>query len=213
MTKIPKPSETPTLATLAKALDEANHDARVAWCRSLGAPELYRLYAMAEAAGPVGVEDLVANDGEVVVHMGKNGVPVLTRFQKRLSRLGAEIVGYNENHEALGGPLGRFYRWLIGPGHFVAYHSPEVPGEVWIDYRTIPTHQHPKFPPLADNDSGVPSLVFGNMVDILRRVSVHVFVGDSLKTMSPPRSIGHRIGAMLPTAPFALVQVPPELRK
>lgn len=212
MIHIPKPSEAPSLGALTSALDAADHATRLAWCRSLHGPEQYRLFAMAEAGGPLSVEDLVRDDGDVVIHMGRNGLALFNRFQKRVSRLGGETVGYNENEEALGGTLGRFYRWLIGPGHFLAYDSPEVPGEVWIDYRAIPTRQHPDFPPLADNDRGVPSLIFGNMVDILRRVSEHVFIGDSTKTLSPPRRLGHRIGALLPTAPFVVCQVPPDAR-
>lgn len=204
---IPMPRDASALAPITEALDAADHDTRVAWVRSLNGKQLYRLFDLAREGGPVTVEDLVRADGEVVVHMGKNGVPVFTYFQKRFTRLGDEIAGYNENGEA---PFAPLFKRIVGPGHYVAYDSPEADGEVWIDYRRIPTRQHPDFPPLLDNDHGLRSLVFGNMVDILRRVSAHVYVGDSTKSMPSdrPLTLGCRIGSMLATAPFALCQVP-----
>ncbi len=199
-----RPKDAPSLAPLTAALDAATPEDRKAWVRSLGGAEQKHLYALAQG-NPVHVADLVGADGEVCIGDGRNGLPVLNRFQKRFSRLGSEVVGYNDNRE-IAGLLSPLIAWFTGPGHFLAYDSPEVPGEVWIDYRTVSTAQHPDFPPLLDNEHGFRSLVFGNMVDILRRVSQHVFIGDAFKNLprTTPMGLGCRIGSKLDTAPFAI---------
>jgi len=206
---IAKPTEVQELAELTAALDAADHPQRVDWCRSLNGAQLYRLFDLAKDGGPLKADDLVGDDGEVVIHKGKNGVPVFTYFEKRFVRLGDQIAGYNDGHETapIGAPI---YRMVTGPGHYICYDSPEVPGEVWVDYRTLPDTQCPEFPPLIDNDSGLRSLIFGNMVDIVRRVSDHVVVGDATKDLPParPLGLGARIGRMLATAPFVLCQPP-----
>ncbi len=204
---IAKPTEVQDISELAAALDSTTHDDRVAWCRSLNARQLYKLYDLAKDGGALTTDDLIGGDGEVIVHKGKNGVPVFTYFEKRFVRLGDHVAGYNDSHETapIGAPI---YRMITGPGHYICYDSPDVPGEVWVDYRTIPHTQCPEFPPLIDNDSGLRSLIFGNMVDIIRRVSKDIVVGDATKSLPPPRplSIGARIGSMLPTAAFVLCQ-------
>jgi len=206
---IDKPTEVQDISALATALDAATHDERVAWCRSLNGKQIYKLYDLAKEGGPLKTDDLVGKDGEVIIHKGKNGVPVFTYFEKRFVRLGDEVAGYNDGHETapIGAPI---YRMITGPGHYICYDSPDVPGEVWVDYRTIPQKQCPEFPPLIDNDSGLRALIFGNMVDIIRRVSEHVVVGDATKKLPPPRPLGmgSKIGGMLATAPFVLCQPP-----
>lgn len=204
---IPKPSEVDVLSRLSEPLDAADHETRVGWVRSLGRSEQYKLYALAKGS-PVRVAELVRGDAEIVRHYGKNGLAVLTWFEKRFTRIDGVVVGYNHNEfPALIRPIAS----LSGPGHYTAYDSPDVPGEVWIDYRKVPTRTHPSFPDLIDNEHGVRALVFGDMVDILRRVSRHVFVGDAFKGLFPREDrapLLARIGGMLPTAPFVLCQEP-----
>lgn len=198
---LPRFRDVTDIVALAEALDAATHDARVAWTRSLGQADQKRLYAMAEGR-PVTVDELTGEPGEEVRHLGKNGLPVFNHFEKRFARLGDEVVGYNHNH------------WLValvtGPGHFLTYESPVRPGEIWIDYRRLPTAAHPDAPPLRSNERGLPALVFGNMVDVLRRVSKHVTIGDSFKTFDRPDPVPllARIGSALPTAPFVLCRAP-----
>lgn len=203
MSTIPRPSAVSALSELTGLLDNSTHAARYDWACSLGEREQLALFALAEGSA-LRVDDLVREDGAVVVHAGRNGLALFNRFEKRFSRLGDEIGGYNHN-EKLGGPLNFLVRRIVGPGHFVAYDGPDGDG-VWIDYRRIPKRQHPDFPPLIDNDHGLRSLVFGNMVDVLRRVSRHVSIGNAFKDKSPPRTLGARIGARLPTAPFVVVR-------
>lgn len=203
MSDIPLPSTVGSLADLTGLLDNATHDARLAWAYRLGRKEQLALFRLAEGSA-LSVDDCVGAEGEVVIHTGRNGLGLFNRFQKRFARQGDEVVGYNHNDQA-GGPFNALFVRIVGPGHYVAYDAPDGDG-VWIDYRRLPARQHPDFPPLIDNDHGTRSLVFGNMVDVLRRVSRHVSIGDAFKDKGPPRTLGSRIGSWFPTAPFVLVR-------
>jgi hypothetical protein len=208
---IPRPREVSHLDAIASLLDKATHEQRVDWIRSLGRAEQLALYALA-AGNPVRVAELVRGEGVAVHHHGKNGLVAFTWFEKRFAAWEGGVVGYN--HPVVPGWIRPAYGWITGPGHFTAYDSPEVPGEVWIDYRTVPTKVPPSFPPLMDNEHGLRALIFGDMVDVLRRVSRHVFIGDSFKARYPRKNhdkapLLARIGGMLPTAPFVLCQDPP----
>lgn len=211
MSPIPKPSAVEELAPLSAALDAATHDDRVAWGRSLPGREQYKLYELARGSR-LEVGDLTAADGEVVITWGRNGMGLFNRFQKRFVLQGDEVAGYNENAEIAPGLIQPIVAWVTGPGHFVAYDGPDDSGEVWIDYRKIPQRQHPEFPPLVDNDHGLRSLVFGNMVDIVRRVSQHVFIGDATKSLPTPEgttlTLGCKLGRLFPTAPFVICREP-----
>lgn len=204
---IPLPSTTSDLAEISGPLDATDHATRVAWMRGLGRAQQYALFKLAGGKLRVAAADLVADTGVVVVHEGKNGLAAFTRFQKRCVRLtDGTLAGYNDNAD--NGPLAFLVAFFAGPGHYTFYDAPGGEGEVWIDYRTVAREQHPDFPPLTDNDHGLRSLTFGNLVDVLRRVSRDVYVGDSFKDKSPPLTLGHRIGKLLPTAPFVLVTRP-----
>jgi len=201
VTALPKPRAVDDADSLAELLDAATHEQRLRWVRSLGGRQQRRLFELSRGR-EVNVADLVRGDGEIVRYPGRNGLPVFSRFEKRLYRSGAEVCGYNHNP-----PL---VRWVSGPGHFTVSDR-AVPGEVTFDYRRIPSAHHPDVPPLTDNEHGLPALVFGDLVDVVRRVSRHVFVGDATKGgegRSAPRPWIVRIGALMPTAPFVVVQVP-----
>lgn len=207
--EIPKPSAASSVTALAEALDAATHEVRLAWIRSLGRSEQYRLYAMAEGR-PVTVDELVREPGRVVRHYGKNGLLLFSRFEKRMVRLpDGTVGGYNHSDAGALAPLATL---VTGPGHFVTVASPQVPGEVWVDYRRVPAAQHPEFPPLRGNESGLPALVFGDMVDVLRRVSRHVTIGDSFKAKFPrddqPPFLAWVGATFFPTAPFVLCMEP-----
>jgi hypothetical protein len=189
---VPLPSLSTDVAPLSLALDRITHDERVHWMAGLGGRELRALYdlakgtsmSVADLAGPAAAD----GPGHVVIGEGKNSMLLFNRFQKRFARMGDQIVGYNHNNA--------FAMWWVGPGHFFAYDSPEVPGEVWIDYRALPHAQHPSFPPLITNDRGLlPRFTYGGMYDILRRVSRDLFIGISVRRL-PPKAL------------FALVRVP-----
>ena len=203
MTTASRPTETASLSELAAQLDNLGHAGRLAWAYGLNEREQKALCALAEGS-TLPPDEILNADGSVAIYPGRNGLPLFNRFQKRFARLGDEVVGYNHNDQ-LGGPLNFIVRRLVGPGHFTAYEGPDGDG-LWIDYRRVPSRRHPEFPELIDNDHGIRALVFGNMVDVLRRVSDHVFIGDAFKDRSPARTLMSGLGSRLPTAPFVLVR-------
>ena len=177
--------------------------------RSLDGAEQRRLFELAKGGPELRAEDLHRAEGRVVIHYGRNGLQAFNLFQKRCVLIDGQRAGFNQNEFPR--LVSRLATRITGPGHYVFYDSPDVPGEVWIDYRRIPTAQHPDFPKLVDNESGLRQLVYGNMVDIMRRVSTHVIIGDSFKNLPrtdrPPllTRLASRFGA---TAPFVLCQEP-----
>jgi hypothetical protein len=170
---IPLPKETQALADLGAALDAADEDARLQWMRSLPFKQQERLYELAEG-NVLRASDFAAPDGSVTICEGKNGLLLFTRFQKRFARVDDEIVGYNYND-----------LWIVpafvGHGHFVVEDSPDVPGEVWVNYCKVPSGQHPEFPKVHDNNGLFSRLAYGDMIDILRRVSRNIVIGHSFK--------------------------------
>lgn len=207
---LPKPGADTDIEALAAQLDAASHEDRVRWIRTLREGDQKRLFALAEGRR-VTPASMVGEPGEVVRHVGQNGLPLFNRFEKRFAQVDGEFVGYNANPWPV--------KAITGPGHFLVYTSPLVPDEVWMDYRRLPTVHHPDFPPFRSNEQGLAALVFGNSVDVLRRVSKHVTIGDVFKTMpreeqAPglielgPTSWLARIGSRLPTTPFVLCRVP-----
>lgn len=202
MSIVPQPTAVATLSQLTPLLDNLTHPQRLAWVYGLDEREQLALFELAEHE-TLSVSDLVGEGQTVVIHPGRNGLPMFNRFQKRFARLGDEVVGYNHN-DTIGGPLNFIARRLIGPGHFLAYDHEDH--DVWIDYRRVPSRRHPEFPPLLDNDHGIRALVFGNMVDVLRRASRNVFIGNAYKDKSAATTLLSKLGSKLPTAPFVLVQ-------
>jgi hypothetical protein len=175
--EIPLPLLVDNLTSLARALDAASPDQRVNWMRGLGGRQLRAMYGLARGS-LLRAEELTNSDGSVATCEGRNALPLFCFFQKRFARSGEEIVGYNHNS--------RWMMSLVGPGHFVAYDSPDVPGEVWIDYRALPKVAHPQMPPLLPNENGLGArLTYAGMVDVVRRVSEHVFIGDSFIAGKP----------------------------
>lgn len=169
--EVPLPSRVDRLEPLAAAVDALSPEDRVTYVRGLGWGQLGKLWDLARET-ELRAADFVGVGEEVHVHAGKNALPIFNHFEKRFARLGDEIVGYNHNSALL--------TWFTGPGHFRVMDSPNKPGEVWIDYRTLPKAQHPAFPALVSNDRGlIPRLTYGGMVDVVRRVSRFVVIGDS----------------------------------
>jgi hypothetical protein len=199
---VPTPLAVDNASQLAVALDAASHDVRLKWVRSLGSRAQRRLFEL--CAGRAVAPDVLAGpDGEIVRYPGRNGLLLFNRFEKRIYRQGSDVFGHNANP-----PL---VRWVTGPGHFAVLDHPTVPGEVLFDYRRLPPGRHPGIPPIRDNEHGLPALVFGDLVDVVRRVSAHVFVGDATKGVFPrstPRPWLVRLGAHLPSATFVVVRAP-----
>lgn len=174
----------PDPAVLGTLFDDATHDERVAAARALGRVEQRALYRAVDGHRPMRLVDLVppsTPDGRSVRHHGKNSLPAFTHFEKRFCRPAGEdptkpasLHGYN--HQTLSP--------LTGPGYFVARPSPDR-AEVWIDYREIPDVRPEGWPALRPNQRGLARLVYGDMVDTLRRVSEHVSIGSAARGGRP----------------------------
>lgn len=165
---------------IAHLLDGLAHAPRVAAVRSLGRAEQRRLYAAVEGFLPLRLADLVppsTADRVSVRHFGRNTLPVFTRFEKRFCRppgrdreKPGELWGYNHQSTA----------WATGPGYFVATEDASR-AEVLIDYTRIPTGSAEGWPEPRSNERGLARLVYGFMVDRLRRVSQHVTIGSAAR--------------------------------
>ena len=172
----PKPVE------IARLLDAMTHPERVGAVRALGRAEQRRLYEAVEGFAALRLVHLVPADRralETVRHFGRNTLPAFTLFEKRFARpTGADperpdrLYGYNHSPYPVV-PL------LTGPGYFVARENDR--GEVLVDYRLLPEERPPGWPPIRRNDRGTPRLVFGFMVDTVRRVSEHVSIGSAAR--------------------------------
>jgi len=165
---------------VARLLDALSASERVEAIRGLSRGAQRRLYAGVDGFAPVRLPDLVppeVPDLAPVRHYGKNTLPLFTHFEKRFCRPAgaepgrpAELWGYN--HQAL--------QPVTGPGYFVAHEDPERP-EVWIDYTRVPPESPPGWPAVRSNDRGPSRLVYGFMIDTLRRVSEHVTIGSAAR--------------------------------
>jgi hypothetical protein len=165
------------IAAFLDGLDSAD---RIEAVRALGRSEQRRLYQAAKGFAPLRLVDLVppsVPDLVAVRHYGRNTLPLFTRFEKRFARPRGEdpgapkrLVGFNFQQLSP----------LTGPGYFVAREDPSHT-EVLIDYRELPTQAPADWPPILGNDRGLGRLVYGNMVDTLRRVSEHVSIGSAAR--------------------------------
>jgi hypothetical protein len=155
---------------IRRFLDDLSHQSRVAAIRSLGSAELRGLYTGLDGFKPVTLEDLVpptVEDFATVRHHGKNSLPAFTHFEKRFCR------PRGTDREAALAPI-------TGPGYFIARESNDRP-EVLVDYCSLPSEHPQGWPPIRSNESGLPRLVFGFLIDTLRGVSDHVTIGSAAR--------------------------------
>jgi hypothetical protein len=165
---------------IARFFDGLAHADRVSAIRSLGRAQQSALWDKSEGFAEVGLIDLVPPETPVdgtVRHYGKNTLPFFSHFEKRFARQTGvdaddprELIGFNFQTMAP----------LTGPGYFVAVPS-EKAGEVLVDYRRVPKAHPPGWPDVKSNERGLSRLVYGFMVDTLRRVSEHVTIGSAAR--------------------------------
>ena len=148
--------------------------------RRLRPRALRRLWALAWDR-PVEIADLVPPDRadlEAVHHLGRNTLPIFTRFEKRFCRLPAGAAGA----PVLGGYNEGLARLLVGPGYFICRAAPsDAPERVVIDYTAVPREHPAQWPAARGNERGLSRIVFGEMHDYLRRVSKHVTIGRAYR--------------------------------
>jgi hypothetical protein len=164
---IPMPTAS-DLETIATALNAAESEDRVAWLCGLNKKEQAALFDMAKGT-QMTVDEVHGEGGVTTIFHGKNSLPMFTRFQKRICKHNGVVQGYN--HQSL--------KWLVGPGHFrVIPH--DVPGELLFDYLWAPETVPEGFPAARSNRGGLSTLVYGNLQDVVRKVSDHICIGRAL---------------------------------
>jgi len=160
-------------------LDGLSHAARVAAVRGLSRRAEASLWTRVADAGSLTLDALVPSGTPLHVpvrHYGLNSLPAFRVFEKRFYRVtpgsdaGAGIAGANFQRISP----------LTGPGYFVVRHAPRA-GELLVDYNHIPSEAPQGWPALAANDRGRQRLVYGFMIDTLRRVSEHVSIGRAAR--------------------------------
>lgn len=173
---IPLPS-LDTFPNVVAGLDKHSVDEQVNWMRGLGKRELVALWD--KAVGPDGLalaaplSALHGAEGEVVIHEGQNSLPLFNAFQKRCMLRGAgpdaRVQGYN--HQAMS--------WITGPGHFLVQTDGTTS---WFDYTQVASDAPPEFPPVKANTGFPDKLVYGGMIDKLRKVGNRGLIGAAFRT-------------------------------
>ncbi|HEY8073927.1 MAG TPA: hypothetical protein VIF62_07455 [Labilithrix sp.] len=170
------------LERLAEVLDGLGHEGRVHATRTWHKKRQSAIFEACKGR-TLDLDFLVPPSiGELVevIHDGKNTLPMFTHFQKRFVRLPAgeehKVGGYNEQSLSV----------FSGPGFFVCKNGDgEHEGEIAIDYTHVPKHKPDSWPGIRDNEGGLAGVVYGGMVDYLRRVSNNVSIGHAWKNGKP----------------------------
>jgi hypothetical protein len=171
-------ADSPDPTAIAALLDGLSHDARVVTVRSLGAHEQRTLFSVVEGTGRVTLNDLVppaTPDLTPIRHYGMNSLLAFREFEKRFYRYDGGKVG-GANFQTISP--------LTGPGYFVV-RDDEARGEALVDYNLVPEIAPEGWPRIVANHRGVSRLIYGFMIDTLRRVSEHVTIGSAARRGKP----------------------------
>jgi hypothetical protein len=148
---------------------------RVEQLRAVTGKAVKRLYDAVAGAPEFTLEDLVPpGETGTVIYEGRNSLPMFSLFQKRFTRIGGKVVGYN--HQTMA--------WVTGPGYFVveaAKSDGPHPGELLFNYTLEPNVTVPGWPEYKANDRGLSRAVYMNMLDWCRKVGPGVLVGKAYK--------------------------------
>jgi hypothetical protein len=164
------------LARLSEVLDGLGHEGRVHCTRHWDRKKMSAIYEAVDGFRPMTLDDLVPPSiGPLteVIHDLKNSLPAFSVSQKRFCRPTDpaahpdKLWGYNHTPD--------FQTSIHGPGYFVTKNSEKV-GEVNVDYKELPPEKPASWPNIVDN-TGVGGLVYGNMLDRMRKISTHVAIG------------------------------------
>jgi hypothetical protein len=161
---------------IAAHLDALSPAARVAECLALPGRLEARLFEHVKGHAPITVEELVSPAGATVIYELKNNLPVFNISQKRFFRPAqGETVGYNHTT----GLAATF----AGPGYFFVQAGEG--GEVVFDYTRLPTLRPEGWPEIRPNTGLVPGAVYGEMIDVVRRVSRDTVIGAAYRHGKP----------------------------
>ncbi|MBS2011708.1 MAG: hypothetical protein JST00_02245 [Deltaproteobacteria bacterium] len=164
---------------LAEILDGMGHQGRVHTMRTWDKKRMARLFD-ACAGRSITLDHLVPpsiGPGVEVIHDLRNTLPLFSDAQKRFAKVESEDF-------AMGGFNRQFGVARVSePGYFVVSEGEgEHANELVIDYTKVPKSKPSSWPEIEANDQGfLNKIVWGGMVDYLRRVSTHVSIGRATK--------------------------------
>jgi hypothetical protein len=160
------------IADFFDALDQRD---RIAAVRSLGGAQQASLWRRVDGFGELSIDDIVPQATPIlspVRHYGRNSLAIFRLFEKRFYRCPEPVQLAGANFQTISP--------LTGPGYFVVRADP-ARHEVLVDYNVLPTSKPIEWPPIVSNETGVSRLIYGFMVDTLRRVSKHVTIGRAAR--------------------------------
>ncbi len=163
-------------ADIAAHLDGLSAEQRVKECMDLPGKLQSPLFDLVKGAGQLTIDEFVGSTCETVIYELKNNLPVFNISQKRFYKPEeGEVVGYNHTV----GLAATF----AGPGYFFAGDADD--GELVFDYVRLPTFQPEGWPEIRPNTGLVPGIVYGNMLDYVRRVSKDTIIGSAFRDSKP----------------------------
>ena len=180
-------AQAPDPKAIERSLDRLKEPDRIAATRGLAPRDQKKLWHVVDGFRSVTLTDLVPPRVPAmtpVVHYGKNSMPMFTLFEKRFYR----PTGQDPNAPIeLAGANFQTISFLTGPGYYVVtkHPNPARAGEVDVDYRKVPSIEPEGWPAIVTNERGRCRLVYGFMVDTLRRVSEHVTIGSAARHGKP----------------------------
>ncbi|WP_156040684.1 hypothetical protein [Chondromyces apiculatus] len=162
-------------AEITRTLDALSPEERVEAALAVTGKWVGRLYEAMEGS-PLSSLDELAPPAEtgVIIYEGRNSLPLFSRFQKRFTRMGSSIVGYN--HQTMS--------FVTGPGYFVVKPpsgTAPAPEELYFDYTEPPPGEPAGWPAYKPNTAGFSRAVYADMKDYMRRVARGVIVGKAYK--------------------------------
>lgn len=172
---IPKPADA-EIDAIESALDAASHDERVAWMRALRKKDMDVLYEKAQGRD-VQPDYFLTEDGQELAFIGRNSLPAFSDFEKAFARHEDRVQGWNVNEGIA--------RWFGGPGHFRVRNADTWDGQLIFDYVWECTSVPQGFPEPESNLKGTNRLVYGNMEDVVRRVSKDIIISKAYRSGKP----------------------------
>lgn len=167
---VPLPTLALSLAAFRDAFAALPKDERANFMHGLPKREQRALWA---EGLPLTLAELTAGEGEIVRHEGQNDLlPGFDRFEKHVVARAGDVQGINV----------QTFAWATGPGHFTVRQEGE---EVWFDYTRLAASVPDGWPALVPNDRGIGRLVYGGMIDRVRKVVDGVVVGRVFRAGKP----------------------------
>ncbi len=167
---VPLPTLTDDLPAFRAALAALSPDEQANFMHGLAKREQKKLW---ECGEPLTLAELVGAEGAIVRHEGQNDLlPGFDRFEKHLVARDGAVQGINVQK----------FSWLVGPGHFTVREEGE---EVWFDYTVVAGSVPEGWPALVPNEQGLSRLVYGHMIDRVRRVVPGMVVGKVFRRGLP----------------------------